>query len=213
MKKRDIEIIDAKRDPITHEEMLKLMGWSWGAEGVKLAKIWQGINKKHFGNALTPLPIWFPATLPWGKSIGQFTANTQGESLHIQLKRGMSMQNKADTLFHEMIHQKLSEDGKNSDHNAVPWCEEIMRLTQELWGVSIRASPDSPRKVDGKSQRNQKTSPKGRERISRDAIASFPQSLGLNIEIKNYLSLAVVISFNLSWLLPLTRSSSYLFIS
>lgn len=185
--KKDIELIDARRDPITHAEMIKLMGWSWGADGVLLARLWQGLNQKHFQNMLTPLPIWLPATLPYGGAIGLFSANYQGESLHIQVKRGLSLQEKADIIFHEMIHQSLSESQQDPSHNALPWCGEIMRLASEIWGVSVWASPSVPRKVNGQSKRIQKPCPMGRESIPRTAIASFPHSLGLNVEIKNYL--------------------------
>lgn len=185
--KKDIEIIDAKRDPITREEMLRLMGWSWGVEGVQLAKLWQGLNEKHFDDRLIPLPIWFPSTFPYGCAIGLFSANFDGESLHIQIKRGMEIGQKANVLLHEMIHQSLSESGQDPSHNGTPWCEEIMRLAKEIWDVSIWASPCSPRKIGGKSQRIQKESSGGDESISRKAIATFPDSLGLNVDIKNYL--------------------------
>ena len=185
--KNDIDLVDAKRNPINHAEMIKLMGWSWGNEGIVAARIWQGLNEKHFNNTLTPLPIWFPATLPWGSAIGLFAANLQGESLHIQIKRGLSLQHKADVIFHEMIHQSLSESDQDTSHNALPWCDEIMRLATEIWNVSIWASPSVPRKVDGKSKRIQKHCPIGKESIPRTAIAGFPDSLNLHIPINDYL--------------------------
>lgn len=185
--KNDIEIIDAERESITHDEMIKLMSWSWGKEGVALAKIWQGLNVKHFGGNLTPLPIWMPQTFPYGHAIGLFSANYERESLHIQIKQNLSPQKKVDVLFHEMIHQTLSETRRDTSHNALPWCGEIMRLAKEIWNVEIWAAPSLPRKVDGKSKRIQKKSPDGIESIERTAIAGFPYSLKLTIPVNDYL--------------------------
>jgi hypothetical protein len=185
--KNDIEIIDAERESITYDQMLKCMAWSWGEEGVTLAKIWQGLNVKHFGGSLTPLPIWMPSTFPYGGAIGLFCANHQRESLHIQIKQNLSLQEKVDVLFHEMIHQTLSETRRNTSHNALPWCGEIMRLAKEIWDVEIWAAPSLPRKVDGKSKRIQKPSPAGIKSIERRAIATFPHSLELSISIDDYL--------------------------
>jgi hypothetical protein len=185
--KNDIEIIDAERESITYDEMLRLMSWSWGKEGVTLAKIWQGLNVKHFGGSLTPLPIWQPRTFPYGRGIGMFSANLKQESLHIQLKQNLPLQLKADVLFHEMIHQRLSENKEDPQHNALPWCQEIMRLAKEIWDVEIWAAPSIPQKIGGKSKRIQKPSPAGIESIERTAIASFPHSLELSISIADYL--------------------------
>lgn len=185
--KQDIEIIDAQRESITHQEMIRLMSWSWGDEGIALAKVWQGLNLKHFEGMLTPLPIWMPQTFPYGHAIGLFSANYQRESLHIQIKQNLSPQEKIDVLFHEMIHQSLSETNQNTKHNALPWCGEIMRLAKEIWNVEIWAAPSLPRKVDGQSKRIQKASPAGIKSIERTAIASFPHSLNLSIPIGDYL--------------------------
>jgi hypothetical protein len=188
--KDGIEILDAERSPISEDEMLQLMGWTWGEKGVILAKLWRAFRDKHFG-ALQPLPIWLPPTFPYGYCIGLFTANPNRESLSIQIKYGLTLQEKADTLLHEMIHQELSERGDVAKHNATPWCSEIMRLGKEIWNYEFWASPALPKSIEGPKGRTtvrvQKDSETGERSISRKSIASFPQSLKLSVNLDDYL--------------------------
>ena len=175
-----IEIVDEKRDPITLDEMRKLMSWSWGEKGLLIADLWDAFNGRYWQGRLVPVPIWFPAASPYGLWTGQYTGGPDCTSHHIQLVRGLSSQETANTLLHEMIHQYLHESGQSASHNAWPWCNEIMRLTKLIWGREIYASPSQPRKVNGKSQRIQKQGPNGEASIPRKHIASWPHSIGLH---------------------------------
>ena len=183
----DIDLIDSSRPTLTFEQMRQVMGWSWGEDGEWVADLWRAYNDRHWEGALDPVPIWFPRATPYGRWLGLCTGNSHHQTQHIQLKHGCSLQEWADILIHEMVHQALLETRRNPNHNARPWCDEIMRLSKEIWGQDIWAAPSLPRKVDGKSQRIQKRSPDGEESISRKAIASWPHSLGLHVEIGHYL--------------------------
>lgn len=180
----DINVMDAAREPITIDQLRLMMGWSWGDLGTATADYWQQMNQDFWGGVLQPCPIWFPAAVPYGRWIGLFTCNHQAESLHIQVAFNQtdSLAGVVNVLLHEMVHQHLSESGQDTSHNADPWCTEIMRLTREIWGQEIWASPAVPRKdAKGKSRRIQLPSPQGEPSISRKDIAGWPLSLGLDI--------------------------------
>lgn len=177
----DIEIIDASRSPLTFPEMRKMMSWSWGDRGVWAADLWRKFNEAYWGGQLEPVPIWFPQASPYGHWVGLCSGNRQGQTQHIQLLRGKPDDFLAHVLLHEMIHQYLFETGQNPAHNAQPWCEEVMRLTKQIWGKDIWVSPSVPRKVDGKSQRIQKRSPARQESIPLKEISGWPHSLNLTL--------------------------------
>ena len=182
----DIQFLDMERDPISAEEMEKLMLWSWGQEGVRLARLWKALNDRHFEGVLTPLPIWLLKTFPYGRTIGLFTANMKKESLHIQIKLDPP-EYRPSILFHEMIHQYLCETGQPTDHNTKAWCTQVMRLAKEVWNHDIWASPANPIKVNGTSTRIQKPAESGEESIPRGDLSRFPLSLGLMLPAENYL--------------------------
>jgi|GEM_PF-2622125 hypothetical protein len=183
----DIEIIDAERPKLDLNQLRLIMEWSWGDLGVFAADLWQALNERHWKGTLDPTPIWFPSASPYGRWVGKISGNHKGQTQHIQIVRGRSKQEKADILFHEMIHQYLFENSLNPNHNAEPWCDEIMRLSLEIWGTEIWASPSNPRKVKGKSARIQKLSLNGETSLPLKKIASWPDSISLNIPISDYL--------------------------
>lgn len=184
----DIQIMDAQRAPLTVQQLRQMMGWTYGAEGQLMADLWDAFNQQLWGGRLDPAPMWMPTCTSWGRWIGLCTANAEHQTLSIQVKWQLSMQARADVLLHEMIHQALHEARLCTAHNALPWCQEIMRLTQEIWGVRIWASPAVPRRVHGKSTRVQRPGPDGMESITRKQMASWPHSLGLEVPIGRYLS-------------------------
>lgn len=183
----DVEIIEASREPLNFEQLRLLMGWSWGDQGLWAADLWMAFNESCWGGRLDPCPIWFPTASPYGHWIGLCTGNQAGQVQHIQVLRQLPEQQKANILLHEMIHQALVESGKKTKHNVEPWCGEIMRLSREIWGVEVWASPSVPRKRDGVSVRVQKRSPTGEESISRKAIAGWPDSLELSVPLNKFL--------------------------
>jgi hypothetical protein len=183
----DIEVLEAERHPLTVEQLREMMGWAYGPEGEQLADLWQALNVRLWDGRLDPVPMWLPTCTDWGRWIGLYRGNPDHRSLSIQVKWQLSPRDRADVLLHEMVHQALHEGRQCTAHNAVPWCQEIMRITQELWGVSIWASPAVPRRVGGKSTRVQALSPDGRESISRKRIASWPHSLALSLPVQELL--------------------------
>lgn len=183
----DIQIIDSERQSLDFANLRRLMGWSWGDAGEWIADLWQEFNQRHWQGTLDPTPIWFPSASPYGRWIGQFTGNMQRQSHHIQLVRRLDRQERADVLLHEMIHQNLFESKQCTDHNAVPWCSEIMRLSREIWGVELWAAPSNPRKLEGASVRIQKSCPdNGKKSIPRSSIARWPHSVGLHVPVSDY---------------------------
>jgi len=175
------ETIDQKREPISFPELRKLMKWTYSDRGELLADAWDRLNQTCFRGVLKPVPILLPSSPPYGHWVGLCTGNLQGETIHIQLKRDMPMKEHYDVLLHECLHAYLRECGESTDHNDVPWCREIMRLSTELWGVGIWASPSQPRKVKGVSKRVQKPRADGAESVKRTAISRWPQSMSLNL--------------------------------
>ena len=185
-----IKIEKYARVPLSREEMDCMLRWTYGDEGTRLAMLWRSFNDQLFSASLAPVPIHQPTATPYGHWIGLYSGNEKRETLEIQLKRGQCINQKIEVLLHEMIHQKLWESGECSSHNHPAWCNEIMRLTREIWGVEIWASPSVPRKVGGKSKRIQKPSPDGRPSIPLSSIARWPFSLGLTIPMDRFIERA-----------------------
>jgi hypothetical protein len=179
----DVQVIEGERHPLTVEQLRQMMGWAYGADGEQLADLWQALNVRLWEGRLDPVPMWLPTCTDWGRWIGLYTHNGMGRSLSIQVKWQLSPRDRAGVLLHEMVHQALAEAGQCTAHNAVPWCQQIMRITQELWGVPIWASPALPRRVAGKSTRVQAVSPDGRQSISRKCMAAWPHSLALHVPV------------------------------
>ncbi len=167
--------------------MRQLTTWSWGEMGACIADLWLQFNERHWAGMLMPCPIWFPRTLPYWRRKGKCTGNLYGQTLHIQILLGLPMQEKANVLLHEMIHQYLLQAEKPTEHNDWPWCDEVMRLSKDIFGLDIWAAPAHPRKVRGKSQRVQQVRADGRKSISMQVIAEWPQSTGWQIDIEEYI--------------------------
>lgn len=183
----EIEKVNFNRERITEEEMMNICSWAFGDEGELLSKVWQGLNQDWFYGKLNPLPIFITNVFPYGSAIARCFGNPKFSiAHHIEIKESLDEQKKVDVLLHEMIHQFLFESNEKSDHNAKPWCREIMRLGKEIWDYEFFASPSVPRKVtvDGvrRSYREQKEGS-----IELKQISGFPLSLKLNTPYKDYL--------------------------
>jgi len=184
----DIELLDDDREPITVPQLRQMMGWTFGRDGEQLADLWAALNDQLWGGLLEPTPIWLPRVTTYGRWVGKYTGNLEHRTLSIQVKWQLGEQGRADVLLHEMVHQRLHERRECTKHNAWPWCREIVRLTRELWGRDIWASPAVPRRVAGHSTRVQVAGPGGLQSISRQAIATWPQSIGLCVPIDELLA-------------------------
>lgn len=184
------EIIDQRREPITIEEFRKLMEWTYSDRGVELSRAWEWMNDQCFYGMLRPCPILLPSSPPYGHWLGLCTGNFEGETVHIQLKRDLEQGVHFNVLLHECLHAYLRETRQHIDHNAKPWCHEIMRLTREIWGVEIHACPSSPRKINGRSVRVQKPSATGQASITQSEISNWPDSIGLIVPVDRFLTTA-----------------------
>ncbi|MEM8610653.1 MAG: hypothetical protein AAGF93_01450 [Cyanobacteria bacterium P01_H01_bin.105] len=174
-----LEIEDADRPEISFAEMQKFLHLGFGKRGIIIANAWQLYNNEFWQGRLKPIPIFLPHATSYGSWIGACVHN-ENQVLNIQIKHGMDMQNILNTLLHEMVHQALIESEQNAAHNALPWCQEIMRISQDYFDISFWAAPALPRKVDGCSVRLQKESPDGEISISRHAIARWPRSVQIH---------------------------------
>jgi hypothetical protein len=96
--------------------------------------------------------------------------DARGRAWHISEKLGERFAE--DVLLHEMVHVRLDDRGVNSDHNAQPWCDEIMRITPQLDLEPVKAAPVKPRRVNGKVKRLPLDG-----HLSRDEISSWPHSI------------------------------------
>lgn len=173
-----LESKDISRPEVSFSEVRNVLHISFGERGARIADTWQQYNDAYWQGQLKPVPIFLPAATPYGHWIGCCT-HSQGQVINIQLKYGLNEQKITNTLLHEMVHQFLVESGQKPDHNARPWCKEIMRISRDYFDVEFWAAPAQPRKFEGRSVRVQKKSDKGEESISRMAIASWPISVGI----------------------------------
>src|SRR5262245_20398126 len=116
-----------------------MMRWTleegWGDLGSRVAECWRDYNSLYFGGRLRPLPISLTPTMPYGRCIAYTAAG--GPVRHIALSApavGTVLVAERETLLHEMVHQRLSEEGRDPHHDGQPWCDEIMRIHHLLTG-------------------------------------------------------------------------------
>lgn len=150
----------------------------WGDAGALVLDEQRRLNDRLFNGELPPLPIVIGITA-YGRCIG-LTRATGYEGLpRITIasnlfKRGTRAV--VDTLTHELVHAKLMLEDRCPDHNSVPWCEEITRLSPMVLGCEINAAPQKNRRVvvDGRST-VRRAVPDGC--LSRKQLAGWPGSL------------------------------------
>ena len=182
-----LEVKGITRPEILFSDMHKMLYFSFGERGASIANTWQRFNETYWQGQLNPTPIFLPTATPYGHWVGACTHRDK-QVINIQLKYGLSDQQLANTLLHEMAHQSLVERGLNAKHNANPWCEEIMRISRDYFDVEFWAAPALPRKVNEKSVRLQKQSDTGQKSISRRDITWWPTSVGINAPVADYYS-------------------------
>jgi hypothetical protein len=193
----DIEVLPVDRDRITTDQQRQLLTWTFGPVGAELAELWAALNHRLWDGQLDPCPIWLPRCTTYGRWIGLCSGDPEARrTLSLQVKWQLSRQARADVILHEQLHQALIETGRNPQHNRWPWCQELMRITRELWGIEIWAAPAIPRKVRSTdtgelvSSRVQRRGPQGQTSITRQQIATWPASIGLHVPIEQLLATA-----------------------
>jgi hypothetical protein len=177
------------RAPMTQKDLRAMCGWQLGDDGERIADLFGVLNKTVFDGALPVLPVTFPATLPYGRDIGQChwcLGGANGEHRCIQIKSDV-VGAMADVLLHEMLHAILSHTGRDPGHNSANWCSEVMRITWLVWGREVWAAPERVGKTHTdengkrKSVRFQPKSPTGVKSIGRDTLSRWPHSLFLSV--------------------------------
>jgi hypothetical protein len=164
----------------------------WGDHGGWLVDEWARLNEEYYGGQLEqPALVW--GMTPHGHALGLYSH--AGGSLHssrITLHESLLLPKSAspwgiswkelnrkfasDVLLHEMLHQQIDEvQGVQrkgpSSHATTEWCEGIVRLGDML-GMSIKAEPVKPRRINGKVTRKAR-----RGYLTQGQIASFPHSV------------------------------------
>jgi hypothetical protein len=121
------------------------------------------LNRQHFDGAIPLMPIRWHHTLAYGGSVGVASAKGYIElgmyrNKDWNLRDGKPSLYAEHVLLHEMIHQHLMLNGQNPNHDAWPWCREIMRIGTEI-GIGFKAEPTKVVKVkteDGKRKSERK---------------------------------------------------------
>jgi hypothetical protein len=140
-------------------------------------------NAAHFSGELEPRPIIAVPVAPYGHWVGLARGDDENAhgAIYLQQAGAHYATVKVDdymshVLLHEMIHHWLYQRRENSKHNAAPWCREIMRIGSEMGLPDFWASPSSPRKIEGRSVRQQKPRKDGMLSLPMTAIARFPHT-------------------------------------
>jgi hypothetical protein len=181
-----------RRPAISFAEMKTFLSIGWGERGEVVAETWRVFNKRHFKNALEPIPIILVSTSPFGTWGGCTLCNVAERRAHlIQLtmpSKGKALRSDRGTLLHEMLHQHLTEQGEDPGHNKQAWRDGIMRLHFDITGERIWAAKQTVGKVregEGsyrRSIRQQKPCPEtGLPSLGQMAIATWPHSVGLKL--------------------------------
>ncbi len=174
------------RRRMTVQDMRDNAGWQIGEHGEQVADLFVALNELVFQKDCKPVPLTFPATLPYGGCIGQTwngsSCCNSGAFQYIQLKREdqggegrnhvklyemnskalkQTLQFHADTLVHEMLHLYLFQGERPAGHDNENWCSEIMRISRLLWDEDLWAAPAKVGKVvdghkDGRQVRRSK---------------------------------------------------------
>jgi hypothetical protein len=138
----------------------------WGEAGAYAVDEYQRHNENYFSGELPPIPIVIGITA-YGKCLGMTRGGglpriTLSSSIFARTEHSHGRKRVwphgrnvvSDTLLHEMIHAKLILEGRESAHNAQPWCDEITRLSPAVLGHEIQVAPVKPRRVNGKVRRH-----------------------------------------------------------
>jgi hypothetical protein len=148
----------------------------FGELGRKTVFLWRQYNDDYFNGALHTTPVLYVPTSPYGHWVGLHRSQKNiylmfpGEKRSWGFVRGV--------LLHEMIHQGLQQEGKDTRHAGTPWCAEIVRISS-LLGRRIWAGRYGVVRVAGKCVRANQPSPDGLPSLKQKEIATWPHSIGL----------------------------------
>jgi hypothetical protein len=135
--------VPTRRDQIRAAEAL------WGDAGTYVYRTFDELNRQHFRGELPGLPVVIGIT-PYGRCLGLTRYGPGLPRITIASNQFKHAHVVRDVLLHEMLHAHLALTGAESKHNAVPWCEAIVRLSPAVLGHDIQAAPVKARRIDGK---------------------------------------------------------------
>lgn len=172
------------RPNITLHQARQIAGCAFGERGKRIVDLWKQYNTEYFGEGLKPVPIILVPVSPYGHWYGLCCGTSENRTALIYLMSNLEWDQMRAILLHEMIHQKLFEDGEAPSHESGGWRREIMRISEDYFGKPFWAGKYTVKKVrdaDGRrrSVRANQAGPNGEDSISQREIASWPTSLGL----------------------------------
>ena len=134
------------------------------------------LNEIYFQNEIAIIPIQWHLTLPHGHNTGLACAGALiklglYQNKDINLKDGKPCLYGEHVILHEMLHIYLQNRGEKAEHNSIPWCREIMRISRQM-GLIINASPQRVIKV--KNGNGTRCSVRVSSGITRKQLASWP---------------------------------------
>jgi hypothetical protein len=133
-------MLSGERMSFTFDDMLKFAAEAWGPLGTKT--VHRVFNERYFDSVLKPVPLVITNTQPFGRRLAfcSYNPGTAGRTITLNVPKDHNWL-LADncTLLHEMVHQRLFENGEDAKHASDGWRREIMRLHQIITGVQIWA--------------------------------------------------------------------------
>jgi hypothetical protein len=151
----------------------------FGELGRKTIFLWQEYNDLFFGASLSPTPVLFVPTSPYGHWVGLHCHQKNIYLMFPGPKRSWPFVR--GVLLHEMIHQSLDQHGEPTAHASASWCREIMRISHEL-GRDIWAGRYTVKKINGRACRANEERPSGTRgtALNQKQISTWPHSINLD---------------------------------
>jgi hypothetical protein len=115
---------------VSFDDALLIAERCFGELGRKTIFLWQRYNEEYFSGSLEVTPVLYVPTSPYGHWIGLHRADRNIYLMPPAPSRPWSRVRAV--LLHEMIHQNLSQSGKDVRHAGEPWCREIMRISMHF---------------------------------------------------------------------------------
>lgn len=156
----DRTILDETRDRIPMIQAFLETAWPEHREFVeRCVPLAVAISEKLFAGAAPIVPVVVTATSPYGGAIGYCSLSSKATGADPDRASLIWLKAKevrddawAQVLLHELLHASLSWRALNTDHNDIPWCDEIRRVNH-LFGIEKRVKPIRLKRVEGKVRR------------------------------------------------------------
>lgn len=144
------------------------------AQTVDPNRVLRELDTRFFGGRLREWRALYVPSLPYGRA----HALTLYDQRVILVRRPSKAQPPLrDLLLHEAVHAHLYEAGLPHGHDSKQYCDEVVRLTKHIWGMTVQAAPQRVEKDE--NRRSVRRSPAGS--LSRADVAGWPWILELSV--------------------------------